>query len=255
LAGAGAKYFSISSITYSVFSGTKAAHTRGERRDAGQFRFEIIPDRRRRFVADHANLKISMDSSHDLPAFKLVLLGDSGVGKTTIVQQFDSKTFDHEIDSTIGASFLSKEMQTRAGHINLHIWDTTGQERYRSLVPTYARGAASALICFDMTAEATFQSVDYWFTEMDKISCTGCIVCLVGNKTDLPPVVIAEDAMEWAKSHQMKFFAVSAKTGENVDKLFQEIAEDITERRPSAVPQYDHLLTPEPAVQPASPCC
>jgi small GTP-binding protein len=196
-----------------------------------------------------------MNSAHDLPAFKLVLLGDHGVGKTSIVQRFEQDTFDSGIDPTIGASFLSKPFNTRHGPINLHIWDTAGQERYRSLVPTYARGACSALICFDMSAPHSFESVDYWLKKMEEIGCTGCIMYLIGNKIDLDPALSLDDARQWATSHKMKFFDVSAKTGHNIGTLFQTVADEISEKRPSAVPQYDHLLKSEGNVAEETKCC
>jgi small GTP-binding protein len=198
-----------------------------------------------------------MNSLHDLPVFKLVLLGDSGVGKTSIVQQFESKRFDDDLESTIGASFLARELDTRAGRINLHIWDTAGQERYRSLVPTYARGASCAFICFDMSSTSTFESCGYWLAELERIGGRECVVALVGNKVDLPALVEVETARDWADEHRMKFWAVSAKSGENIEKLFQSMAEDVAERRPPvAMPGQgcDPALTATQET-PGSPSC
>jgi small GTP-binding protein len=194
-----------------------------------------------------------MNSLHDLPAFKIVLLGDSGVGKTSIVQRFEENTFNDNIDATIGASFLSKEMKTRHGRINLHIWDTAGQERYRSLVPTYARGAGSALVCYDVTDPKSFTAVEYWLKKMEEIGCTDCIKYLVGNKTDLERVVSQDVAQKWGNQHQMKFFEVSAKTGNNVENLFQELAEEIALKRPSAPSGSAHMPQSQPVEE--TGCC
>jgi Ras-related protein Rab-5C len=195
-----------------------------------------------------------MRSLESVPSFKVILLGDSGVGKTSIVQYFERQIFQDAVDSTVGGSFMSREMTTPHGTINLHIWDTAGQERYRSLVPTYARGACASVVVFDLSVAETFQSVDRWIQEFDTFGCQGCLVYIVGNKSDLVPTV-PESAAEWAKATGLTLFSVSAKTGDGVQLLFQAIADEIAAKRPPAVQQFSRLSEPEPASPENAACC
>jgi small GTP-binding protein len=196
-----------------------------------------------------------MHSFQDVPAFKIVLLGDSGVGKTSIVQYFERQTFESTNESTVGASFMSREMRTSYGRINLHIWDTAGQERYRSLVPTYARGACAALVVFDLSAADTFQSIDRWIHEFKDIGCDGCFSYLVGNKADLTATVSDTEASNWASDASVTFFAVSAKTGAGIQDMFQAIAEEIAAKQPPSVQQFSGQPPPEIPPVKKSGCC
>ena len=92
--------------------------------------------------------------------FKVVIMGDSSVGKTSILQRFHQDCFDFQMDTTIGASFLTKTINTSKGDVIINLWDTAGQERYRSLIPTYARGSNAAIICFDLTSLISFNYID-----------------------------------------------------------------------------------------------
>jgi small GTP-binding protein len=196
-----------------------------------------------------------MHSLDSVPAFKVVLLGDSGVGKTSIVQYFERKVFENAVDSTVGASFMSREMMTPHGSINLHIWDTAGQERYRSLVPTYARGACAALVVFDLSVAETFQSVNRWIQEFRDFGCDGCFLYVVGNKSDLVQTVPEGEAAQWATDTGFTFFSVSAKTGSGVERLFQAIADEIAAKRPPAVQQFSPLPEAEPKPPESAACC
>jgi small GTP-binding protein len=193
-----------------------------------------------------------------VPSFKVVLLGDSGVGKTSIVQYFERQAFDAALDSTVGASFMSREMTTPHGTINLHVWDTAGQERYRSLVPTYARGACTALIVFDLSIAETFQSVQRWLQELRNFGGDSPFVYVVGNKADLVPTVPESEAAGWATGAGLTFFCVSAKTGHGVPQLFQAVADEIAAKRPAPVHQFSPPL-PEREPDAESPekaaCC
>jgi small GTP-binding protein len=190
-----------------------------------------------------------MKSLQDVPAFKVVLLGDSGVGKTSIVQQFERKAFQAQIDSTVGASFLSREIETANGPINLHIWDTAGQERYRSLVPTYARGACAALIVFDLAASDTFQSVDRWIQSFKGVTGASALIYIVGNKSDIVPTVEDAEAMLGENEYGAQLFIVSAKTGTGIDDMFHAIADEIAVKRPPAVQQFTPQIEPEPMME------
>jgi len=195
-----------------------------------------------------------MHSDFDIPTFKIVLFGDSGVGKTSIVQYFESSCFDPAIDSTVGASFIAHEMSTQSGRLTLHIWDTAGQERYRSLVPTYARGACCAMIVFDLSDRPSFEHLDHWVSEFDGFGSPGYIIYIIGNKNDLAPEVSAEEAAGWASGHAFAIFNVSAKTGDGINAMFQEIAEDIGRKRPASVRQFE-FGDPEAEGRREKSCC
>jgi small GTP-binding protein len=192
----------------------------------------------------------------NLPTFKVVLLGDSGVGKTSIVQYFERQFFDPAIDSTIGACFVDREVVTKHGSVNLHIWDTAGQERYRSLVSTYGRGAVCALLVFDHTSRTTFQSADHWLKEFSLFDSENCVLYFIGNKNDLEAIVDTSEAKEWAETKRVKFFSVSAKTGSGINEMFEKIAEEIAEKNPFLINQFDQPLFPEEqSPQTKQGCC
>jgi small GTP-binding protein len=195
-----------------------------------------------------------MHSLHDVPAFKLVLLGDSGVGKTSISQYFERGHFDPTIDSTIAAAFTAHELTTPLGKLNLHIWDTAGQERYRSLIPTYARGAAPALLVFDLSSVPSFENINHWVDDFALFGSEGCLVFLVGNKADLPQIVKREDTDAWAQEHSAPFFEVSAKTGVGVMEMFDAIAAAVAEKRMTA-PQHFDPPAPVEKPQEEPDCC
>jgi small GTP-binding protein len=196
-----------------------------------------------------------MNAAAPIPAFKLVLLGDSGVGKTSIVQYFQHKTCSPSIDATVGASFLSREMATKSGPITLHIWDTAGQERYRSLISTYARDACGGLCIFDLSAAATFSTLDYWMRTFRECNNAESVVYAVGNKADLPRQVAEDEITQWATERSVSYFAVSAKAGVGIQQLFQAIADDIAERKPAPVMQFRAPLEVDQPPDPQNKCC
>jgi small GTP-binding protein len=196
-----------------------------------------------------------MNSVHNSPAFKLVLLGDSGVGKTSIVQFFDRQFFDPAFDSTIGASFVAHEIKTKNGIINFQIWDTAGQERYRSLIPTYSRGASCALIVFDQSTPITFQNVNQWLKYFLGFGNQNCLIYLVGNKSDLPCQIDKSQIEDWAGTHEIEFFSVSAKEGTGIIEMFQEIAEKIAPKTPGITKTFDQIPTSDGNTTERRGCC
>ncbi|XP_074581777.1 ras-related protein RABF1-like [Curcuma longa] len=158
---------------------------------------------------------------------KLVLLGDSGVGKSCIVLRFVRGQFDPTSKVTVGASFLSQTLALQdSTTVKFEIWDTAGQERYASLAPLYYRGAAVAIVVYDITSEETFKKAQYWVKELQKHATPGIVMALVGNKADLQEdrVVSSQVAMEYAERNGMFFMETSAKTDNNINELFEEIA-------------------------------
>lgn len=178
--------------------------------------------------------------------FKLVLLGESAVGKSSIVHRFVKNTFDDMRESTIGAAFLTQsitlpEINTT---VKFEIWDTAGQERYKSLAPMYYRNANAALCVYDITSRASFSKAQDWIKELKKQAPDGIVIALVGNKADLPEREVEEtevadyiDQLNAESEGKTILKECSAKTGDGVLEIFNEIAralpvEDSTRRTP-----------------------
>lgn len=162
---------------------------------------------------------------------KLVLLGQPGVGKTCLVYRFLYNTFGETI-STIGASFAMKKVEANDRPCHLGIWDTAGQERFDSLSSFYCRGARAAIICFDLTDRASFESLQSkWIKKVTEEAEQGCHICIVGTKLDLVRAQVAtravrkEDVDELAAKHKASVFETSAKAGTGVGDIFQRIVE------------------------------
>jgi len=169
-------------------------------------------------------------------AAKVVLLGDAGVGKSSICQRYINNTISSTYEVTIGGAYLQKEVAIGTGQrIKLHIWDTGGEERYKAMAPLYYRDAQAALLVYDVTDARTFQSLDYWVRELDeKIRDDNMVLIVAGNKADLPTKRITKDqAQSFATSHNIQFFEVSAKTGDGVQELFKMLAENIASKLPT----------------------
>ena len=168
-----------------------------------------------------------MQLQQKTPEFKIVFVGDSAVGKTSIIMRYHNNAFSPENQSTIGAAFISKTVLSPYGSAVLHIWDTAGQERYRSLVPMYARGASIAIIVFDTSDPDSFSAVEDWVQKVKEDVTSDCKIFVAGNKCDLPQNFNKEDVDEWSKKNDIQVIYVSAKTGDGVDTLFTTVIESL----------------------------
>lgn len=186
-------------------------------------------------------MKIKMADRHH----KIVMLGETGVGKSSITTRFTIDQFSEDSQSTIGATFMTKSVSAHGRALKLDIWDTAGQERYRSMVPLYYRTAGAAVIVYDITSRPSLESAKSWVSELLSKSEVYVLV-LVGNKLDLQNerVVSREEAEAYAKDKSMLFFEVSAKKDINVSSVFQRIAEELREsssRVPMEVIEFGEL--------------
>ena len=165
---------------------------------------------------------------------KLVLLGDSSVGKSSIVNRFVSEEFSIFQESTIGASFLTKDIiNDKNETIRLEIWDTAGQERYRSLAPMYYRCAKIALVIYDVTSSESFQGAINWINELNEKN-DDCNIYLIGNKIDLledHDNKLKQKVLDYCKKTNIKNFFLSAKTNQNIKETFDYICNHITEEK------------------------
>lgn len=154
---------------------------------------------------------------------KLVLLGDSGVGKTSIATQYISGKAPQSVKPTIGAAFVTKSIVVDGQPVELLIWDTAGQEVYRGLAPMYYRSALIAIVVFDITRTQSYDSVAYWINELKANADSRTIIVVCANKVDLEDqrAVVEATAQEFAESHGALYAATSAATGSGIDRMFQ----------------------------------
>ena len=165
---------------------------------------------------------------------KVILIGEQTVGKTTISNQLSNQLTNQgpssNYNATVGASFISKDMETKCGNITLHIWDTAGQERYRSLIPLYARNSVAAIVVFDCTRRETYDDIyETWVNQALNNTDKKIQIYIVANKIDQTPTFDLSIPEAEAKEHGYKFFKVSAFQHDTVEALFREVAEDIAE--------------------------
>lgn len=166
------------------------------------------------------------DFGNPLRKFKLVFLGEQSVGKTSLITRFMYDSFDNTYQATIGIDFLSKTMYLEDRTIRLQLWDTAGQERFRSLIPSYIRDSAAAVVVYDITNVNSFQQTTKWIDDVRTERGGDVIIMLVGNKTDLADKrqVSIEEGERKAKELNVMFIETSAKAGYNVKQLFRRVA-------------------------------
>jgi len=160
---------------------------------------------------------------------KICLLGNLYVGKTSIASRYCKNSFTENYMNTIGGAYQQQNVVLNNGtKIKLHIWDTSGQDRFRSMTNLYYRDAQVAILTYDVTNEESFEGLNYWLNELsEKVERDSMLLCLVGNKNDVEPskkTVPTSKGKAFAEENNMIFFETSAKTGAGVKELFQTIA-------------------------------
>jgi len=164
--------------------------------------------------------------------FKLLLIGDSGVGKSCLLLRFADDTYTESYISTIGVDFKIRTIELDGKTIKLQIWDTAGQERFRTITSSYYRGAHGIIVVYDVTDQESFNNVKQWLQEIDRYACENVNKLLVGNKCDLTnkKVVDYTSAKEYADQLGIPFLETSAKNATNVEQAFMTMAAEIKNR-------------------------
>ena len=192
--------------------------------------------------------------------FKFILIGDSTVGKTCILTRFVDGWFKSESEPTIGVEFGSKVIKCKSGvTIRLQVWDTAGQESFRSITRSYYRGAIGALLVYDITSQSTFDNLPNWLKDSLEATNQNIGLVLVGNKCDMENQRQVQSALakQFAKENNLLFLETSAKNGNNIEKIFQILSEQILTKIDAGLINPDnelgikkgndsnHLKTPE----------
>lgn len=164
--------------------------------------------------------------------FKLLLIGDSGVGKSCLLLRFADDTYTESYISTIGVDFKIRTIELDGKTIKLQIWDTAGQERFRTITSSYYRGAHGIIVVYDVTDQESFNNVKQWLQEIDRYASENVNKLLVGNKCDLTnkKVVDYSSAKEYADQLGIPFLETSAKNATNVEQAFMTMAAEIKNR-------------------------
>ncbi|XP_012672796.1 ras-related protein Rab-5C-like [Clupea harengus] len=172
--------------------------------------------------------------SNKICQFKLVLLGDTAVGKSSVVLRFVKGQFQEFQEATIGAAFLTQTVCLDDTTIKFEIWDTAGQERYHSLAPMYYRGAQAAIVVFDITSTDSLTRAKNWVKELQKQANPNIVIALAGNKADLANkrTVEFQEAQDYADENSLLFMETSAKTALNVNEIFMAIAKKLPKSEP-----------------------
>jgi small GTP-binding protein len=164
--------------------------------------------------------------------FKYIIIGDSSVGKSNLLLKYTQNRFNDDYQATIGVEFGAKNLDINKKVYRVQIWDTAGQENFRSITRAYYKNSACAMIVYDITCQETFKSIQSWIEDVKNQSPKTVLLILVGNKIDLEDKrqVSYEDGKALADKNDMLFFETSAKTGENVKQLFESSAKSIVKR-------------------------
>lgn len=167
----------------------------------------------------------NLDISYQISRQKIIFTGDVAVGKTSIINTLLNSKFTEEYEASIGVDFFSKTLKYKGKQLKLQIWDSAGQEKFRSLIPNYIRGAALVFLVYDVTNKNSFDSLPNWIKFINNIENT--IIVIVGNKIDLESkrVISYEEGKKFAEENNMDMFEVSAKEGTGLeDMIYNSVA-------------------------------
>jgi len=173
-------------------------------------------------------------ADEDYDFFKVIVIGDVNVGKTSLIKQFCENKFDLHTRSTVGVDFKICDTIVRKDNqdykVKLQVWDTAGEEKYKSLTSTFYRNADAAVIVFDISREVTFQSVSFWLKSVHQYCPRDIYTILVGNKCDLSSNIDDTKIENFWYQHDLYYFETSAKSSYKVEETFQKLASDLLSR-------------------------
>ena len=188
--------------------------------------------------------------------FKLVLIGDTGVGKSCLLLRFADNQFTESYISTIGVDFRFKTVVVDGKTIKLQIWDTAGQERFRTITSAYYRGADGVVMVYDITHRESFDHVSKWLAEVNKHASEGCCKLIIGNKSDAPGRAVSiDEARQKSEELQVPFLETSAKSNTNVEEAFLTLASELLRRAPAEQPRKKRLSLAASASAKGRKCC
>ena len=170
----------------------------------------------------------SYDNSGETTKYKIIFVGDAGVGKTSIINRMMRHPYSDSYEPSIGVDFISKNIKFRGQNIKLQIWDTAGQEKYKGLIPSYVRNSSIVFVVYDISVKSTFQRIPTWLNFIRQIESTTLVLC--GNKIDLDKKdreVTKEEGEAFAQKEGITFFETSAKTDENIKNMFYSSIADL----------------------------
>ena len=159
---------------------------------------------------------------------KVVVVGDSNVGKSCLVRRFTEDRYDDENNATVGVDFKLTTIEAAGSVVRLTVWDTAGQERFRALTPSYYRNAQGVIYIYDVSRRESFEKLDHWIAELEAVRPNaGLVKILVGNKVDLDRDVSRVEAKAFAERHSMHFLEASAKSAIGVRDVFQDVVDQV----------------------------
>jgi len=173
--------------------------------------------------------------------FKIVIIGDSSVGKSNLLVRFTRNDFNEKSKATIGVDFGTKSIEIGGKVVTAQCWDTAGQERFRAVTSGYYRGAVGAMIVYDITARVTFKNVTRWLNELREMADADIMIMMVGNKSDLESQreVATQEASSFAEANKIYFLETSALNGNNVNQAFEQLMQEIYKQVSSTKPVLD----------------
>eukprot|EP00475_Leptophrys_vorax_P036103 TRINITY_DN6038_c0_g1_i1.p1 TRINITY_DN6038_c0_g1~~TRINITY_DN6038_c0_g1_i1.p1 ORF type:complete len:208 (+),score=29.28 TRINITY_DN6038_c0_g1_i1:317-940(+) len=206
---------------------------------------------------------MSSGRKHGETRLKLLLIGDSAVGKSSLLLRFAEDSFSHTFISTIGVDFKTRTIDIDGEQVKLSIWDTAGQERFRTITAAYYRGANGIVLVYDITSESSFNSIRGWIRNIEEHASESVCKILVGNKADMEDrrVVTKEQGQQLANEFKINFFETSAKADINVEEAFVSIARESKKRyeatHATATEKPSNLNIRDTTAQPAAAgnCC
>ena len=207
-----------------------------------------------------------MSNNQNIPQIKLILLGDSGVGKSSIIKRYMEDSFEDNITSTLGSSFLEKTVNVKGKKVKIEVWDTAGQEEFRSVTKIFVKNSKIIILVYNVTDKNSFDGLNYWYDFIQKELGQNVILGLAGNKTDLifedgfDEEITSEEGKEFAKKINANFALVSAKeSGKEINSLFTQCIESyLDSRKNNEDTNYNIKLTHDNGSfinNPKSECC